>query len=639
MEVKNLAVSSFGVNIKKTGEILRNSASGQILEYQERLRSVKDLYDSFLVDLLASDFRYDKAYETARRFFGSSKVKFAAVDGTEYTRPLFDMVIFFGGSHAARGIIEFRNDKPPKIEYETRFLEKGRGISSCVPLYVNKVVEIDKSFGPILELESTRISLVKPLTDESIANNSSIADWIMAFSEVYLAYKLASNPEENIKILFLDRSLTCMQSSLMYDTSRRKRWKTHGSLFGFEVDGVPVDVNDLAFGRHRILNKSLRIPAARGDYLRYCIIYLLEQKDSSLSFLEICKELGVEDRRRQSRVKRFIDKSVKENYLEEKNGKYRIAQKYKTSWQRLKKLVNIIGKQLFEETSDRNPLQVKKGDKHDWLTTQDIAFLTLFCLYMLIEECWNRKILLMGITKDTASRDFKNHVIPVFVNDRIWKQTVDQDKMKDVPNTDRMFLQSISLFNHKKVQVPWSLVEYDSAFRTIIPDLKKRPGYVSGAIRNRIIPERLFVKSYVQLSQAKSDPQLRSNVLFIDRLVYPDFDLKKESRTIFKQEYGGAIEPIDVIVFKDRNVDNEVQNLVMIMLEAMTSPSIPEVFGHNKPLFIADKVAKWHYGQAKKIIDTAGQWIINRPDLRKFVFYMSTFRERRTQIESARRET
>ncbi len=630
--------SSLSSQIERTGNILRKGASDQIVDYNRRFESIKGLYDTFLADLLVSDFSYEKAYETAKRFLGSDKVEFAAVDGTEYTRPLFDMVIFFGGSYAARGTIEFKKDKPPKVEYATRFLEQGRGISSCIPLYVNKVVEVDKSLSPMLELEPTRISLIKPLTDESIANNSSIASWIMAFSEIYLAYKLASEPEENIKILFLDRSLTCMQSSLMYDTSRRKRWKTHGALFGYEIDGESIDMNDLAFGRHRILNKDLGTPSPRGDYLRYSIIYLLEGKDSHSSFNEICRELSVKDEKRRSRVLRYIKKSVKENYLEEKAGKYKVNSKYKTSWQRLKKLVNIIGKQLFEEIVDKNPLQVKKGDKFDWLTTQDIAFLTLFCIYMLVEECWNRKILLLGITKDTASRDFKNHVIPVFVNQRIWKHVVDQDKLRDVPNTDRMFLQSISLFNYQKVKVPWSLVEYDSAFRTIIPDLKKRMGYVSGAIRNRIIPERLFVKSYIQLSQAKSDPQLRSNVLFIDRLVYPDFDLKKELRVSFKQDYGGATEPIDVIVFRDKNMDNEVQNLVMIMLEAMTSPSIPEVFGHNKPLFIADKVAKWHYGQARKIIDTTGRWIINRHDLRKFVFYMSTFRERRSQIESARRE-
>ena len=192
---------------------MRKGASDQIVEYNKRFESVKDLYDSFLADLLVSDFSYEKAYETARNFFGSDRVEFVAVDGTEYTRPLFDMVIFFGGSYAARGVIEFRKDEPPKVEYATRFVEQGQGISSCVPLYVNKVVEVDKSLSPMLELEPTRISLVKPLTDESIANNSVIASWIMAFSEIYLAYKLASNPEENIKILFLDRSLTCMQTS------------------------------------------------------------------------------------------------------------------------------------------------------------------------------------------------------------------------------------------------------------------------------------------------------------------------------------------------------------------------------------------------------------------------------------------
>ncbi|UCE43898.1 MAG: hypothetical protein JSV57_06015 [Candidatus Bathyarchaeota archaeon] len=624
--------------LKRTGDVLRKGAADQTAEYNRRFESVKDLYDSLLANLFVSDFSCERAYGTARKLFKSDEVKFAAVDGTEYTRPLFDMVIFFGGSYAARGVIELKKDKPPKVNYTTRFVEQGRGISSCIPLYVNKVVEIDKTLSPVLELEPTRISVVKPLTDESIVNNSSIASWIMAFSEIYLAYKLASNPNEKIEILFLDRSLTCMQSSLMYDTSRRKRWKTHGSIFGFEIDGVPIDMNDLAFGRHRILNESLKIPSPRGDYLRYSIVYSLEEKNSWLSFPEICEELGVEDGKRRSRVLRYIDKSVKEDYLEERNGRFRIKRRYKSSWSRLKRLVNMVGSQLFEETSGRNPLQIRKGDRYYWLTTQDLAFLTLFCLYMLIEKCWNRRVLLIGITKDTASRDFKNHVIPVFVNQRIWKHTVDQDKMRDVPNTDRMFLQSISLFNHEKVRVPWSLVEYDSAFRTIIPDLKNRMGYVSGAIRNRIIPEKLFVKSYIQLSQAKYDPQLRSNVLFIDRLVYPDFDLKNESKISLKQDYGGATEPIDVLAFRDKNVDNEIQNLVMIILEAMTSPSIPEVFGHNKPLFIADKVAKWNYSQARKIIDTTGQWIINRHDLRKFVFYMSTFRERRSQIEAARRE-
>jgi hypothetical protein len=38
-------------------------------------------------------------------------------------------------------------------------------------------------------------------------------------------------------------------------------------------------------------------------------------------------------------------------------------------------------------------------------------------------------------------------------------------------------------------------------------------------------------------------------------------------------------------------------------------------------------------------VDTTADWILNNHKLRKFIFYMSTFRERRTAIEAARRES
>jgi hypothetical protein len=37
-------------------------------------------------------------------------------------------------------------------------------------------------------------------------------------------------------------------------------------------------------------------------------------------------------------------------------------------------------------------------------------------------------------------------------------------------------------------------------------------------------------------------------------------------------------------------------------------------------------------------VDTTADWILNNHKLRKFIFYMSTFRERRASIEAARRE-
>ncbi len=220
------------------------------------------MYERVFASIIKSNFDSKSAHQSAKKFFGTDRVSFAAVDGTDYARPLFDLVVFFGGSYAARGTIRYVDNGPPTVEYEDHFLKSGRALSSCVPVYVNEVPEIDQSF--IQPGEVSEISLTRPLTDEAIANNSTVANWIMTFSEFYLAYRLARE-ENGPRILLLDRSLATMLASLIYDTSRRKLWTTNGALFGLEVDGIPLDVNDLAYGRHRLDNPLLDLPPARGD--------------------------------------------------------------------------------------------------------------------------------------------------------------------------------------------------------------------------------------------------------------------------------------------------------------------------------------------------------------------------------------
>src|SRR5439155_21361799 len=125
----------------------------------------------------------------------------------------------------------------------------------------------------------------------------------------------------------------------------------------------------------------------------------------------------------------------------------------------------------------------------------------------------------------------------------------------------------------------------------------------------------------------------------LDRLAYHDFDFLPDSRIGFAHSYGSDDEPLRTIIFQTNKIANQIQELVIQTLSSMTSNSIPELFYHNKPLFVADKVAKWHNEEMRKIIDTTGKWLMNSPKLRHFVFYMSTFRERRSEIESARRES
>jgi len=525
------------------------------------------------------------------------------------------------------------------VEYDAKFLEEGVGISSVVPIYINEVPDIDQTF---FDLEAPgEVSLSKPLVDQTIIDNATIANWIMAFAEYYLAYRLITDSAMGIRILLMDRTLSGERASLMSNTSKRELWEAKSNLIGYKVDGKAIDMNDLAYGRYCTREPALGLPPARADYLRYAVLYLMEEK-GPLSVDGVCRELGIEDEKRRERVLRYLKKSVSEKYLEEKGSQYYMNPRYLNTWDRLKKLVETLGDRLFlEEGGDEtgvNKMKIVKDGKEHWLTTLDMAFLTLFCLNMIIEECWRRRVLLLGLTKDTAARDLKRQLIPILQGEGMLKGSVSREDMEETPNTDRMILQSISLYNYQAVRVPWGLIEYDTAFKTMTPDRENRRGYVHGARKNRISLEKLFLKTYIQLSQASHDPKLRSNVLLMDRLVYPEFDLSEESVVRFWNEFGGAKEPVEAILFKDKEVENPLRNLIMVMLESMTSPSIPEVFGHNKPLFIADKVAKWHYASFKRIVDGTRDWILNNHKLRDFIFYMSTFRERRESIEAARRE-
>ena len=201
-----------------------------------------------------------------------------------------------------------------------------------------------------------------------------------------------------------------------------------------------------------------------------------------------------------------------------------------------------------------------------------------------------------------------------------------------------MILQWVSLHEKDRLTVPWATVEYDTAFKTIVPHFERRPNFVSGARRNQISLEKTFAKSYFQLCQAASDNRLRSNVLLYDRLIYPEFDENSSNLVTLYHDYQNrpdSPEPVEAIFYE--GVDNRIQSFIVVMFEEMTSGSIPELFGHLKPLYIADKVAKYYWSQFKGMVDSAGTWLINRSDLREFLFYLSSFRERRSSVEQSRR--
>ncbi len=636
-----MASSSLSDTVKHTCNTLKNGATRQVTDYEQRFSTLTKLYDDLLINLIKQGFNLREALKTAEEFFGSRTVRFAGVDGTLYSRPLFDMVIFFGGAYAATGTITFQENSPPRITYDAKTMHQSMGISSVVPIYINEIPEVDTSFSA--QEQPSEINPAKSVTEEEIANNSMIANAIMAFSEYYLAYKIAADHNHKTHVLLMDRSLSAERASLLYETRKTDFWNAKSTLLGYAANGeTPLDKNDVALARQHVCNQALMLPPPRADYLRYAIMCLMEKKQQ-LTAEQVLADFGILDNKRARRVERALKNLTDKQILLESMGVYSLNAKYASSWKRIRKLTVAVGDGLFfsknQDSATTSPMKVVKNGKEYWLTTLDISFLTLFALQMLMEECWQNHILLVGLTKDTAARDFKRQLISILHKENILKTKIDGNMLRALPNTDRMILQSASIFSAEELTPPWSLVEYDSAFRSMLPDKENRRGYVSGAIKNKISLEKAFLKTYVQLSQAKTDPMLRSNVLLVDRLAYPEFDLRQESIVKFINELSdNTKEPVETILYKDKTVPNKMQNLVMTVLSSMAPVNIPEAFGHNKALFIADKIAKWNYSQFKTMVDTTATWILNNHKLRKFIFYMSTFRERRASIEQARRE-
>jgi hypothetical protein len=627
-------------NVKRTCDTLRRGAAQQITEYGQRFSALKNIYDDLLVDLIRTGCNQQEAWKTAKEFFGSEKARFAGIDGTMYSRPMFDMVIFFGGSYAATGTIDFSGIGAPKIRYDSKTIGQNMGISSVVPIYVNEIPNVDHSFAS--QEQPSEVSPARPTTDEEIANNSLIANAIMTFSEYYLALRIATDPIDDTQIILMDRSLSTERASLLYETRKTSFWRAKTALIGYHAQNSDqaIDAIDLTLARQHVSNLARGLPPARADYLRTAVFCLLETR-KHLTFAEITNEFKIVGEKRTRRVQAALANLLSRQILTEHEGLYALSPRYAESWARIKRITLELGEQLFNKTvsvKSSSSMKITKDDKEQWLTTLDIAFLTLFALQMLMEECWKKNVLLVGVTKDTSAHDFKRQLVPIMLQESLLKTNLKPEALRELPNTDRMILQCASMFNADKFSPPWSLIEYDSAFRTMQPCSTR--GNISGVIRNKISLEKAFLKTYVQLSQAKSDLLLRSNVLLIDRLVYPEFDCKTGNTLSFLNELSdGTKEPIDVLLFRDKFVPNALQNLTLTLLAAMAPVNIPEAFGHNKPLFIADKIAKWNYSQFKCVVDTTATWILNNHKLRKFIFYMNTFRERRSQIEKNRRES
>ena len=161
-----------------------------------------------------------------------------------------------------------------------------------------------------------------------------------------------------------------------------------------------------------------------------------------------------------------------------------------------------ICKRLFLE-KDPTALQYEAEDEFGvmrkrWMSSNDLNFLVAVGMRMLIEASWERKVLLYGVIKDSASRYFGRNYLGVTLETGFHPQLCNLT-VGMLPWTDRMLCETLPRFD-TNLDTPWATIEFDSAFMTLHRerDPETDQTQVCGIMGSIVNQERLFMKSLGQ---------------------------------------------------------------------------------------------------------------------------------------------
>jgi hypothetical protein len=551
------------------------------------------------------------ASSTASKFFGTDTVGYIAIDGTESVDQQLDLIVFYVGAFAYGGSVRFSPDSV--VVSDPRATDSSMSISAAIPLSEEDAAQV---FG------QKRESGVE-------VDAERLPNAVMHLAEYYLAYKsvLSSN---DIRILLLDRTLAGDLAHLVWST-RDLIWNHLCVLEGIETSEGPVTAFDLELTRMLLPNEPLSIPTPRSQLLKFAAVKRLFEGDE-LTAEDLVRMIGADG----GRVQRLNDDLRK---LDDQFGVFaksitgfKLGPGISNFWERVHAAALMVADHIFDPKGG-HPLRIRKGDKEVWVTADDLDYMVLIFIRAITMKAWADHILPIGFIKDTNAFELVKAVVPLIRSAGLLGPAPDYPNF----NSDKMLLQTNSVFNAEEVPTPWHSVDIDAAFRTMAPkedsSLKDGKARVNGAYGNVIYPERVFVKTYIQLWSSATSPSVRSHVFTFDRPVYPGYDHWDE--LLLRNKDGTVDEVIRPVLHLGRG--SEVTNMAMAVLTEMGKEIIPEALGHNYPLFLADKKAKSVLEQTRQAYLGAVALEMAKSDLDQQVLFSRRFRDYRTFIEGKRK--
>jgi uncharacterized membrane protein YgcG len=592
------------------------------------------------------------ACSTGRAFFGSDEVGYVAVDGTCSIDQHLDLLVFYVGAFGYSGILRLENDEI-KVGDPVPMNQSSMAISASIPLSEEDAATV---FGRRTE-SGTEVE-----TDRLPYALMHLAEYYIALGAM-VASERGPEGQPKCKVVLLDRPLAGDVAHLVWST--RDLIQDHMSVLeGMETPAGRVTNLDLELARLLVANPELQIPAARSQLLKLAALSLLFNEHNGkegMTLAEIVRELdadpGVLPRLAQDlreldsshhifQVGADDDEGADKKAALDGRGEARLKLRagIKDYRERVVSAALVVAAHVFEPKGG-HPLRIRaSGNQAErWVTADDLDLLVLIFILELTRKAWSESILPIGFIKDSGASELVKTVVPLLKDSGL----VDFSHPLPNFNSDKMLLQTNSVVNAASVPTPWHTLDIDAAFRTMVPlvaetkekengggeeHLPRGEARVRGAYRNVIYPERMFVKTYMQLWSSRSDPAVRSHVFTFDRPAYPGYDHWGDL-TIHNRD-----NDVDEKLLPILNLgESSMTNLAMSILVEMAGEVIPEALGHNYPLFLADKKAKFVLQQGRETYLGAVDVELAKSELDQQVLFSQRFRDYRSEVEAKRK--
>jgi len=582
-------------------------------EYEERLRThaktLRDRYDELLHEFVFSFSRYSEnqmdrleVKRIAEQFFETSEIAFVAIDGSCHKQQSANFISFYGGAYGSKGNISLA-EPTGKIRYHRWELNRDVSMVAFVPIppdVMHAVVEESEADSPPV------------MTDTEVADVSSLHTKIMQLAEVYLAYELAkSSSVEAPGIIMLDNSI----GGIMGNTSFSP---LHITLDQGNFEGETLSKGDMQIALAHPFNEKLGVPSTKNFQAHFRVIAEAVWQQTKRVRSAACK--GFPEKHFISGAK-ALEKSGLGTF-DKDSLTFTFKDDPRASWQKTVRVFERICEKLFRAKDPLGVTYELRGlaGQREYFRPRDVMFLVGVGLRALIETCWKRKILLVGIVKDSSSRFFYRN----FLGSICVKRELDVARHLSLPLTDRSIAELLPNLL-ADLKAPWATLEFDSCFMTLHPEPKegiwKIKGYDHPAYGETTRPERLTLRSLVQFF-VTPDRNIASHAIFLDRLAYAGWDDKDSARFEIATDQFGIIDPL---YFDGSTNPSRLQKLTMYLLAILVRNHYPEALGYPEPLHQADWGAKSMKRRVLGLLDSS-EWAFRSRPLSK------TFREIRDRL-------